>query len=147
MFSRPLEKARGERADPRRQGVVGFLSPGPLRLIPEKDRRVVAEALGDGLNRNVLIEEGGGMDATKIMGSRLAAPVYGLQEVHHFGWSLYQCGRGADGCRHGNCCPVDQRFRPRVLDKRYTGCVLTDAGERRTQYLAGTADLSRSDLP
>jgi hypothetical protein len=90
MFSRPLEKARGERADPRRQGVVGFLSPGPLRLIPEKDRRVVAEALGDGLNRNVLIEEGGGMDATKIMGSRLAAPVYGLQEVHHFGWSLYQ---------------------------------------------------------
>ncbi len=85
MFSRPLEKTRGERADRRRQGVVGFLSPGPFRVIPEQDRRVVAEVLGDGVNRDVLIEDGGGMDATKKMNCVLPRRCMGFSKSIIFG--------------------------------------------------------------
>src|SRR5258708_25087550 len=55
-----------------RNRLVGLLRPFPLGVIAQEDRRVIADALGHGMDRNAGIEQGSRVDASEVVKSRLA---------------------------------------------------------------------------
>ena len=68
------QEARGESSDRVGNRLIGLLRPLPLGIVPKRDGRVVADALGDPVHRNAGVEEGGGVDAAQVVKAGLAEP-------------------------------------------------------------------------
>jgi len=61
------EKIGCECLDGIRQRRIGGLGPLAFGIAPQQHRRIVADALGDGVHRDARIEQGGRVDAPEVV--------------------------------------------------------------------------------
>jgi len=71
LFASRSQEAHCHRTGSLRQLLVGFVGPLPPGIEAHKDGRVVADALGDRMDRNASVEEGGGVNAPQIVNGLL----------------------------------------------------------------------------